>query len=76
MIPQVAASERGGAQTGAVPRCTPLLLGGVVGSARGHVHGPAQFEKTSLQPERLGRRAIEGESPVGETEMSVLQTPE
>ena len=43
MIPQVAASERGGAQTGAVPRCTPLLRGGVVGAEWGHVHVPVQL---------------------------------
>ena len=60
MIPQVAASERGGAQTGDVPRCTPLRRGGVVGSAWGHVHTPVQLGDNLLTAEASGKARHRG----------------
>ena len=60
MIPPVAASERGGAQTGGVSRCTPLRRGGVVGSAWGHVHVPVQLGENSLIAEASGKARQSG----------------
>ena len=57
-IPPVAASERGGAQTGA------LRGGGVVGPRRGQ---PRAVIKRARSKTVLGRPAGEGESPVCET---------
>ena len=60
MIPQVAASERGGAQTGAVSRCTPLLRGGVVGARWGHVQVPVQLGENISVSEASGKARHRG----------------
>ena len=60
MIPPVAASERGGAQTGDVPRCTPLRRGGVVGARWGYVHVPVQLGENTSVAEASGKARQSG----------------
>ena len=60
MIPPVAASERGGAQTGGVSRCTPLRRGGVVGVEWGHVQVPVQLGENISVSEASGKARQSG----------------
>ena len=66
-IPQVAASERGRAQTHAVSRRAPLRCGGCR-AFLGGFHGPREVKNLSVSGTPLGRATREGESPVREIE--------
>ncbi len=75
MIPLVAASERGAAQTSGAERAAALCFGGVVGP-----HGPACRTGHAVRNHRSSRTSLEraaraGESPVGERRVTPVWYP-